>query len=619
MLNTWILWWNTQRLPFTDAWWSPPVFFPMPGAFALSEHLAGIAIFTTPLQLAGASPLTAYNIALLLSLALSGFFTWMLVRHLLRDAGTSAQVRTYAALLAGLAFAIAPYRAGHLAHLQVLTTQWMPLAFLAMHAWMEGGRRSWLAVFALAWILQAFSNGYYLLFLPVLFALWMAWFVDWRRERTRGLALAATFAAASLTLMPALLGYVEVHRRLGLRRALTEMRMFSGELASFTKTPNMLAFWPDKYGINQETYLYPGLTALLLVAGGFMLRRVSPMRRSPVVFYAAAAFAMWWLSIGPALPEERAAAAIVRPYTLLTLLPGFDGVRAPARFAMLGYFCLAVSAGLAFARLAPAHTLGRHALALLVCAGLVVDGWMAPMPMSPPPARVMLPDTPGSAVLELPADDDRVNAAAMYRSIAHGRPLVNGYSGHTPPHYRILNKALRRGDASPLIELARRRPLVVSIHGDRDPGAHFLRVLQSVSGVQPLATTNVGRMFVIPAQPSSTIPAAGEPLTATVREVAPGTAELDLGQPRVARLLTFPLRWHYDELNTQLEIMGSEDGATWTLVRLEYTGGLAVAGALEDPQVVPMRFTLPDVRVRYLRVRPAPPWMQRELAVFGPQ
>ena len=53
ILNTWILWWNTQAVPFTAAWWSPPVFYPMPGALALSEHLAGIAVFTTPLQKSG--------------------------------------------------------------------------------------------------------------------------------------------------------------------------------------------------------------------------------------------------------------------------------------------------------------------------------------------------------------------------------------------------------------------------------------------------------------------------------------------------------------------------------------------------------------------------------------
>jgi hypothetical protein len=81
-LNAWILWWNAQAVPFTERWWNPPIFYPMPGALALSEHLAGIGLFTTPLLLVGGSPALAYNIALLLSYALSGFFTYLLVQRL---------------------------------------------------------------------------------------------------------------------------------------------------------------------------------------------------------------------------------------------------------------------------------------------------------------------------------------------------------------------------------------------------------------------------------------------------------------------------------------------------------------------------------------------------------
>src|SRR5688500_6874793 len=72
LLHAWILWWTTQAVPFTDAWWNAPIFYPMPGAFALSEHLAGIALFTAPLHGAGLNPLAAYNVALILCCWLSG-------------------------------------------------------------------------------------------------------------------------------------------------------------------------------------------------------------------------------------------------------------------------------------------------------------------------------------------------------------------------------------------------------------------------------------------------------------------------------------------------------------------------------------------------------------------
>ncbi|MCP5804538.1 hypothetical protein NL322_28585, partial [Klebsiella pneumoniae] len=62
-----------------------------------------------------------------------------------------------------------------------------------------------------------------------------------------------------------------------------------------------------------------------------------------------------------------------------------------------------------------------------------------------------------------------VNTAAMYRSMRYGRPLVNGYSGHTPPHYTVLTTALDRGDPSVLLELARGRPLVILLNDRLDP------------------------------------------------------------------------------------------------------------------------------------------------------
>ena len=83
ILNIWLLWWNAHAIPFTDQWWNPPVFFPMRGALALSEHLAGIGLVTTPLQWLHANALAAYNIAFILSFALSGLLTFLLVRRLI--------------------------------------------------------------------------------------------------------------------------------------------------------------------------------------------------------------------------------------------------------------------------------------------------------------------------------------------------------------------------------------------------------------------------------------------------------------------------------------------------------------------------------------------------------
>ena len=621
VLNTWILWWNARVLPFTEAWWSPPIFYPLRNTLALSEHLAGVALFTSPLQLAGMGPLTAYNLAFIFSSALSGFFTCLLVRYLLTREGAAPSVSvTVAALAGGIAFGFAPFRASHFAHLQVLTTQWMPLALLAMHRYADGASSRWLAVFGAAWVVQALSNGYYLLFLPVLLVFWLLWFPDWRGEgRPRGAALVLTWAGSSLLLIPTLLRYREVHDTLGLGRALSEMRMFSGTFAAFAHTGHQLRFWPQAPAGTQEAFLFPGVTAVAVVIAAAVLRvRIGePGRRPAFWFYAPATLIMWWLALGPA-DSGHPVDALLRPYTLLTYFPGFNGLRVPARFAMLGYLTLAVAAGLAVHRLRP----GRRGLALAgaaaLFAGLALDSATTPMPLHPPPGRVLLPSVNDAAFLEIPVDEDQIGAAAMYRAMLHRLPLVNGYSGHRPPHYRILAIALRRGDPSVLTELARRRPLIVGLHSQGDNDSHFQRVVESVPGVQPLGATSAGRLYLVPRQPSAPTAALGAPLPLTIEEFAPERIIVDLGEPRVVRTVAFPLRWHYEELGARFAIEGSLDGRTWTMLWFDWTGDMALGSALDHPREIPMRFTLPDPRVRFLRVHVVPRWMQRELSVHGP-
>ena len=45
------------------------------------------------------------------------------------------------------------------------------------------------------------------------------------------------------------------------------------------------------------------------------------------------------------------------------------------------------------------------------------------------------------------------DVAAVYRSLEHHHPVVNGYSGYAPPHYEILRIGLRLGDTSLLDEI----------------------------------------------------------------------------------------------------------------------------------------------------------------------
>jgi hypothetical protein len=616
ILNTYLIWWNAATLPLGPGWWDPPFFYPMRGALALSEHLAGLAILSSPVQLLGGNAILAYNLSLLASYALSAWFTFLLVRRLTGS--------TPAAICAGLAYGFAPFRAGQLAHLQVLTSQWVPLQLFAMHAYLDDGRKRWLALTAAAWLLQALSNGYYLLFVPTLIVLWLAWFPDWRQAPRRGLALAGAWAAGSLPLVPVLMKYREVHGLLGLRRGEAEIAGFSATPSSFLNPPELLAFWPPRSVLLAEDFLFPGVTVVVILVAGIITWvargkiRGAFRRRSRFLFYMLAAVMMAAFTFGPGNPES-GEWRWLRPYYWLSFLPGYASLRVPARFAMLFTLCSTVTAGIALARLLPARR-PVHALVVgAVAAGFLIDGWMEPFPLIAPAGRLTAADVPpDAAVLELPPDETSVSVNAMYRAVFHGRPLINGYSGHVPPHYSILGHSLRRDDPTALLELARGRKLVLIVNALSDPAGDFRQIVESLPGVTRTSSGSAGTIYLLPAQPSERVAPSGSPLAFTSTFLPREHVILDLGETSTVRTLEFPLRWRYVELGRRFAVEASLDGKSWQMRWLDWTGGRAMAGALEDPRLIPFRIPLPDITARYLRIHPAPDWMIREMRVLGP-
>jgi hypothetical protein len=160
---------------------------------------------------------------------------------------------------------------------------------------------------------------------------------------------------------------------------------------------------------------------------------------------------------------------IFAPYALLVEhVPGYDGVRVPARFAMIVALGLAVLAGFGAAALDRTR-IRAFALPLVAAAFLVeanglpfpVNGVTATADFALPPDRVYRPARapaiyhevargPAELVLlELPINTPDYDLRAVYYSTVHWRPLINGYSGFFPAHYSRLGAALRDVDRHP--------------------------------------------------------------------------------------------------------------------------------------------------------------------------
>ncbi|OFW40254.1 MAG: hypothetical protein A3F70_17015 [Acidobacteria bacterium RIFCSPLOWO2_12_FULL_67_14] len=213
--------------------------------------------------------------------------------------------------------------------------------------------------------------------------------------------------------------------------------------------------------------------ALLFLVSPAARARAARFARDRGFFVVMLAGAVW-LSLGPAPQSLGRPVEIAAPYRLLfEAVPGFDGLRVPARLAMVAAFALAVLGGYGAAALSRTRA-GRMVVAALAGVFLLeathvpflVNGVTPLRSFNTPEARLYRParapavyarvrDEPADSVLvELPLGPPDFDLRAMYYSTVHWRPVVNGYSGFTPPHYPRLVTALSEIPRHPEVALA---------------------------------------------------------------------------------------------------------------------------------------------------------------------
>jgi hypothetical protein len=213
--------------------------------------------------------------------------------------------------------------------------------------------------------------------------------------------------------------------------------------------------------VNQLLLRAAATGAVLLIVSPGARARVTAFMREQGFFVLALAAALW-LSLGPAPQSLGRPLEIAAPYRFLfDHVPGFDGLRVPARFAMIAAFMLAVLAGYGASRLLH-HRHGRYVL-IAASTLFVLEATHVPFTtngitplrdFNTPDARLYRPgrapavyrqmaqQPPSSVVVELPIGQPDYDLRAMYYSTTHWRHVVNGYSGFSPPHYGRLAAAL---------------------------------------------------------------------------------------------------------------------------------------------------------------------------------
>jgi hypothetical protein len=408
------------------------IFYPERGTFAYSDAMLLPGAVLAPLFWLRASPVAIYNAALLGALALSGFTMFLLARQV-----TGA---TAPAVAAGMVYAFAPYRFEQYIHLEMEMVFWIPVAMLMLHRVVAGRRLLDGAGLGLALAAQVLSGIYGAIYFFISLAVFAPALVVAAGARQIGRLLPA-FAAAAIVAGAIVLPYANAYAdaaALAGPRGAGEIRHYGASLASYAAAPasnRLYGRWTSGFG-GEELHLFPGIAALALAGAGLagaLVRR----SRVPLAYAVLLLFAV---------EASRGFDGFTYPL-LYRYVPAMQGVRVPARFALVVNLAIGMLAAYGLADLLRHRT--RRARAAIVIAA--VAAMIAEYASSPALARVprssladrWLATQPPGVLVEFPLprpgamwpnDESRF----MYEGMVHWLPMVNGYSGFFPPSYLEL-------------------------------------------------------------------------------------------------------------------------------------------------------------------------------------
>ena len=287
--NIWRLRWIHHALTTAPAHlFDGNQFFPEPGVLGYSDAVLVQGVLAAPLFSLGLPNMLVHNLVLLGGMCASGIGMAALARQLTKHEG--------AAILAGVVFAFAPYRFGHIMHLELQWAVWSPWAFWALQRTLESGKLKFGALTGVFAALQMMSSVYYGLFLGIMLAVvgGLQWLFTPREIRLRAMgALAAGVLIVGVCAAVYARPYQAASARVGVR-SIDEVRQWSAEWVSYrsvSETNWLYRRFPKGW---DETSLFPGFVPPIL--GLIGLVAVRPRRTA--LIYALGMFVALDLSLG---------------------------------------------------------------------------------------------------------------------------------------------------------------------------------------------------------------------------------------------------------------------------------------------------------------------------------
>jgi len=444
------VWWFAYALRHGE-----PLFYQ--SLLAYPTGFDGTVLITVPLQyfpmwgLALLLPLpVAYNLVVLLWMALNGWAMSWLVRDLLNDK------QLVPALIAGLVYMAFPTFQGHLAegHAGLMVAWPVPLYIWAVLHLINAKAQRWRWLLLSVLFFWLSTTGHILqsiyVLLPLTGTLLLVQLVQQRWQaafRIMGMGLLASFVLL-IALFPAISEAVSNH-------TYTEIRgyvRFSADALSIVSPSflhpvfdNILDYPRRVLGVNlAEGSAYIGMLAALLAITGFFKHHASR-------WWLVLGFVAWLLALGPVLkvfdvPLQVSVGEyqtlIALPFALIQNLPGFNLARTPGRFNFTLAIAVAVLAGYGAAWLWQQRQhnphLWHYGLVAVLATGIIWEYqayWPYPLrPAAIPQAiRDLREDESIRAVFNIPYQHTLAAKDAGYLQTAHHKPLIAGQITRTTP------------------------------------------------------------------------------------------------------------------------------------------------------------------------------------------
>ena len=459
-LYYWNLWWVKRAL--VDLHVSPlftqDLYFPY--GTSLYFHTLNLfpSIIALPISATVGLP-AAYNFLVFLAFTLSGYGMYRLTLYVLATdidpSGVPHHTSTacLAAFVAGMAFTFSSYHFAHLhGHLDLLSTQWLPLFVLFLLKTRDGRHSANPILCGMFLAATALTTEYYLMFLLVFTAIFIVHTSISRGRESYHVTgrIAIGFAVFAVVTAPVLVPTLIMGRSAG--RAFdpaADIVTFSTDaLAFFVPSPlhpvwgrDVSALYRTLFGeiAGYEHVAFLGYVPLLLAA-------IAVARSKALTFWLTAAGLFALLALGPiahAGGRVVPVLSIAMPYQAIARLPYGDIPRVPVRFVVMAQLCLSVLAGCgAWFVLRHLNSPNRWLVAATLAGLLLAENAAVPLPI----AVVDVPawfDRLGAApdrqgLLEVPIPDDpAIYPRRMLFQTRHDKPVYQGYLARGSPPIRF--------------------------------------------------------------------------------------------------------------------------------------------------------------------------------------